>query len=324
MKKFIAFLMITVALVSCYEDYILDYEFDGIYFPYQLDVRTVVVGEGMKFNYGVALGGVRDNNRDREVTYQLDNSLVNDNTLAAMKGGATYIKNSLAGVDQLRLIPSNYYTVSDASRFVIKKGEYTGTVTFKADSAKFVSDPATLEAGYVLPLRITAADADSLLSTKDYLVVGVKYENMLFGNYWHGGVTVVKDAAGSVVETVSYPTTIPSPDSKAWALKTVGPMSLVTNGVSDVSSSSNAEFKITLSGGNITIESQPDAAFQVMPDGASTYNQAKLLQDRRIYLNYKYQREDGNWCYAKDTLTFRNRIRDGVNEWQDENPDNYK
>lgn len=27
--------------------------------------------------------------------------------------------------------------------------------------------------------------------------------------------------------------------------------------------------------------------------------------------------------YVTDTLTFRNRIRDGVNEWQDENPDHY-
>jgi hypothetical protein len=66
------------------------------------------------------------------------------------------------------------------------------------------------------------------------------------------------------------------------------------------------------------------ATFAVEADGASTYNQAKLLQNRKIFLNYKYKNAAGNWCYAKDTLTFRNRIRDGVNEWQDENPNNYK
>jgi len=48
-----------------------------------------------------------------------------------------------------------------------------------------------------------------------------------------------------------------------------------------------------------------------------------LLQNRKIFLNYKYKDAAGNWCHAQDTLTFRNRIRDGVNEWQDENPANY-
>jgi hypothetical protein len=70
MKKIIAVLVMIVAFSACYEDYILDYDYDGIYFPYQLDVRTFVVGEGMKINFGVALGGVRDNDRDRVVNYQ--------------------------------------------------------------------------------------------------------------------------------------------------------------------------------------------------------------------------------------------------------------
>ena len=42
-----------------------------------------------------------------------------------------------------------------------------------------------------------------------------------------------------------------------------------------------------------------------------------------IFLKYKYQDATGNWCHAQDTLTFRNRMRDGVNEWQDENPLHY-
>ena len=147
---------------------------------------------------------------------------------------------------------------------------------------------------------------------------------MLFGNYWHGGVTLVKDAAGIPLDTVSYFTTIPSPDSKAWILKTAGPFTLTTNGVSDISSSSKKEFSITLEpNGNVNIASMPGATFVVEPDGSSSYNKAGLLQNRKIFLNYKYQNAAGNWCYAKDTLTFRNRIRDGVDEWQDENKNNY-
>ena len=146
---------------------------------------------------------------------------------------------------------------------------------------------------------------------------------MLVGNYGHGGVTVEKDAAGTVISEKKYNTTIPQPESKVWVLSTVEPFALTTNGVSDVSSSSAPEMKLTINGGNILVGAVAGATYQVMPDGNSVYNQAKLLQNRKIFLNYKYQNEAGNWCHATDTLTFRNRVRDGVNEWQDENPSNY-
>ena len=324
MKKIMALMILAVTLGSCYEDYIKDFDYDGIYFPYQTNVRTLVVGEGMQIRIGASLGGVRDNTRDREVEFQIDNSLVNAEILAVMKNGYPYIKDALSGVNELKLLPSNYYTLSDNNRMVIKKGDHSGTIILKADSARFLADASTLTAGYVLPLRITQADADTVLESKNYAVIGLKYENMLFGNYWHGGVTVEKDASGAVVSEKRYYTTIPSPDSKAWSLSTVEPFSLVSNGVSDLSSTGKAEMKLTLNGGAITITSLPGATYQVEPDGQSTYNQAKLLQNRRIYLKYKYQNSAGNWCYANDTLTFRNRIRDGINEWQDENPENYK
>ena len=324
MKKIFALLFLVSALSACYDDYVNDYDFDSVCFPYQINARTFVVGEDMKIQIGVALSGVRENDRDRTVAYQIDNSLVNSGTLTAMQGAAPYIKSAVATVTELKLLPADYYTVTDNNQFVIKKGQHSGTIMLRPDSAKFLADAQTLVATYVLPLRITSADADSILVTKNYAVIGLKYENMLFGNYVHGGVTVVKDIAGIPIDTLIYFTTVPSPDSKAWILKTVGPLALVTNGVSDIASSSKNELKITLSGGTITVNSVVGATYQVEPDGASTYNQAKLLQNRKIFLNYKYQNAAGDWCYAKDTLTFRNRIRDGVNEWQDENPANYK
>lgn len=325
MKKIIALIVLIAAMSSCYDDYILDYEYDGVYFPNQVDVRTFVVGEGMKIQVGAALGGVRENDRDRVVNYQIDNSLINAEVFDLMKNGATYIKNSITGVTALKLIPTNYYTVSDNSKMVIKKGEHSGIVTIKPDSAKFLADATTLTAVYALPLRITTADADTVLKSKNYAVLGLKYENMLFGNYWHGGVTVEKDVDGKVLTTTNYFTSIPSPDSKAWALKTVEPFALTVNGVSGISSSSKPEMKLTLaSNGSVTVSSMVGATYAVEADGTSTFNQAKLLQNRKVFLNYKYKNAAGNWCYATDTLTFRNRIRDGVNEWQDENPNNYK
>jgi hypothetical protein len=324
MKKIIAIFIMIIALSACYEDYVLDFDYDGIYFPYQLDVRTFVVGEGMKINFGVALGGVRDNDRDRIVQYQMDNSLISASTLASMKGSsATYIKNSMASVSELKLLPSDYYTLSDNSKMVIKQGEYSGVVTVRPDSLKFLSDPATIKSGYALGMRIISADADTVIKPKDYAVVAFKYESMLFGKYWHGGVTVEKDSTGKVVNEVKYYTTVPQPEAKIWTLTTVAPFALTANGVSEVSSSTVPEMKLTLNGGNVTVSAMTGAKYVVEPNGASVYNQPKLLQNRKIFLNYKYKKGK-NWCYATDTLTFRNRIRDGINEWQDENPANYK
>lgn len=324
MKKILAILLLVTTFTACYDDYVNDFDHDGICFPYQIDTRTFVVGEGMKIQVGVVLSGVFDNNRDRIVTYQIDNSLISIETLTAMQAGTQYIKDAVATVTELKLLPADYYTVTDNSKIVIKKGKHSGTITIRPDSAKFLSNAETLLPTYALPLRITSADADTVLVLKNYAVIGLKYENMLFGKYIHGGVTVEKDALGNVVTENKYYTTIPSPETKVWTLKTVEPFALTTNGVSSLSSSPKAEFKVILSGGSIAIGSVEGATYQVQADGESTYNQAKLLQNRKIFLNYKYQNSIGNWCYAKDTLTFRNRIRDGVNEWQDENPGNYK
>jgi hypothetical protein len=97
----------------------------------------------------------------------------------------------------------------------------------------------------------------------------------------------------------------------------------VTNGFSD-QTTAKEEMLLTLDGTNITVSTRAGSTFAVVPNGASTFNRAKLLQNRKILLNYMYVNAAGNTCYAQDTLTFRNRIRDGVNEWQDENPANYK
>ena len=321
MKKILIVLVLGVALVSCYKDYINDFDYDAIYFPYQTDVRTFVVGEGMTIEVGTALGGVRENKKDRNVMFSLDNSLVAP-ALALMKLGSQYIKDATAPVTTLLPLPADYFTLSDNSKMVIKAGNHMGSVVVKVDSAKFVADPLTLFANYAIPFYINSADADTVLEAKRSAVIGVKYENMLFGNYWHGGVTTVKDATGATIQTIPYYTAVNQPENKIWKLKTVAANALVTNGYSDQTTAKD-EMKLTLDGTNIIVSTNAGSTFAVVPDGASTFNRAKLLQNRKILLNYKYVNAAGNTCYAQDTLTFRNRIRDGVNEWQDENPANY-
>lgn len=312
-------LLLSVLMTSCYKDYIEDFDYTAIYFMYQTNVRTFVVGEGMKIEVGAALSGVRENSSDRIVNFDMDTKLINASILAAMKAGAGYIKEAVGSVDTLKVMPASYFTISDNSQMVIKKGNHSGSVVIKADSARFLNDITTIKPVYAIPFYIASADADSIPKGKRYTVIALKYENMLFGNYWHGGVTTVKDSTGKVVKTVKYFTTIPSPESKVMTLKTVAPNALVTNKISDQSGA----MKITLNGGNITVSKADGSGVNVISDGASIFNQAKLLQDRKIVLKYKFANTDGTTSFAQDTLTFRNRIRDGVNEWQDENPSHY-
>jgi hypothetical protein len=317
MKKTV-FLIVSLMLFSCYEDYVDDYEYNAVYFTNQVNVRTFVVGEGMQVKTGVVLGGIRNNAKDRHVDFSLDGQLFTSQDIFRRMGSdVDHIKNFLS--DTIRLLPPDYYTLSDR-KMVIKAGDHKGMITIKADSARFLSDSKTLRAYYAIPLYITQADADSILEDKRYSVIGLRYENMLFGNWWHGGETVVKDASGNAVRSVKYYTAIPSPEAKVMNLKTVGPYSLVTSKISDEAGS----FRITLEGDYIQVGKADGSNVEVLPDGESKFNRAKLLQDRKIYLKYKYRNDDGTTSHATDTLTFRNRIRDGVNEWQDENPDNYQ
>ncbi len=324
MKKFLAFIVISVAMVACYPDYIKDYDYSGIYFPYQTDVRTFVVGEGMKIEVGVTLGGVTANTKDRNVSFTLDGTLITPDRLNIFKTAAnSYIKDPVATVTSFLQLPSSYYTISSPNTMVIKAGQHMGSVVIRPDSAKFLGDPATKMANYVLPFKILTADADTILELKRFAVIGLRYDNMLFGKYWHGGSAVVNRPAKN--DTIfKYYTAIPMPEPKVWTLTTNSPNSLYAPGFLD-QVTGKTEMLLTLNGNDVTVSTVPGSTFVVTPDGPSVFNRPKLMQDRKVFLKYKYTDPATNFTYhCTDTLTFRNRLRDGINEWQDENPANYK
>jgi hypothetical protein len=234
-----------------------------------------------------------------------------------------YIKNATIPVSALLQLPANLYTISNPNTMVIKKGEYSGTVTIRPDSVSFLNDSLnTMYATYALPFRITDADADSLIKNQRTNVVGVRFENMLFGNYWHGGVAVV-NRPSKPDTTYVYETVIPTPESKVWTLTTAGPSTVTSNGYFDQTTSGN-ELQLVLKGNMIYVSAAAGSTYAYEPDGESIFTRPKLLQDRKLILKYKYLNTDNNYTYhCTDTLAFRNRIRDGINEWQDENPSHY-
>ncbi|GAA4436058.1 hypothetical protein GCM10023091_13450 [Ravibacter arvi] len=310
-------LMIAVpGLGGCYDDYIQDYEYTTIYMPYQHDVRTFVVGEGMRIRVGAELGGVRENKEARNANFKIAPELINRENLLLMQASSfPYIKNSMLAVDTLRLMPANFYSLSNDNTIEILPGNHTGTIEIKADSAAFLANTGTLKPAFAIPLELTSVDADRVLDDKKTAVIALKYENMLFGNYLHGGVTTVKDPSGQVVSTAVYRTSVSQNANEVWSLVTESPLSLSVARYSNVAST-KPELLLTQEGNRIRVGSATGATFQYEGDGESTFNGVRKLQDRRIFLKYKFLDADGNTHFATDTLTFRNRIRDGVNEWQ--------
>ncbi len=326
MKK-ILFLALTIfSFTSCYDEYVSDYEWTGVYFANQHNVRSVVVGENSSIEVGVMMSGVLRNDQNRLVNYRVNNDLVT-NPLAIL-GFQTHIdafvKNQFTttGVTSLTAMPTDWYTLSNTESFTIPVGDHLGKIKVTFDMDKLLNAPKDTKLPYyILPLEITSAPSiDSIISLKATSLVGIKYESKLFGNYWHGGVTEVRNPDGSVKTTTSYYTAIPQAETRVYILSTKGIYTTETNKLG-VGAGSIA---ITLNSDNTVQVAKAATSTVVVTDEGSSFNNAKLLQDRKIFLKYKYSNTDGTTTHVTDTLTFRNRFRDGVNEWRSENPADYK
>lgn len=68
--------------------------------------------------------------------------------------------------------------------------------------------------------------------------------------------------------------------------------------------------KVNPEDNSVAIIAEPSSDFQVEENGFSLWDSVK----RKATLNYKYTRGDKDF-EVEETLTFRNRIRDGQNEW---------
>ena len=341
MKRIAAFILLLSCLTSCYEEYVKDFDYSSIYITYQYDMRTMVVGEGAKFDITASLGGVINNAADRAVKMAVDESLVTSDlssfapagTVASpftaydIFNGATpdvgmlyhaEVQRTFAtfGVEALRPLPKEYYTVSGLDGLTIGKGRSTAAFTVSATDA-MCNDNEAIKPIYAIGVKLQSADADTILQGRNFCVIAVRLENMFYGNWYHGGSYVVKDASGKVVEEKSYPFSIPQEDAKVYALSTVTTHSVKTNKIIQQAGS----LVLTFNGSDITVTSDD---VELVPDGRkSYYNEAKLLQNRELYLNYTFRNADGGTTEVSDVLYFRNRIRDGASEWQDENPEHY-
>ena len=173
------------------------------------------------------------------------------------------------------------------------------------------ADPLAFKPGYAVAFKILKADADTVLETKNYAVIGVVCENRFYGNWSRQGETKVYDLGGNLASTDTEAASLA--DERVYTLSTVDAGTVRCNKVDG----SSGDMLLTFDGNAIRVSSADGTV-----TGTGSFNGAKLLQDRKLTLDYTVTTPTGR-KEVKDILSFRNRIRDGVNEWQDENPAHY-
>ena len=316
MKKALYLAIALVLATACYKDYVTDYGTSAVFAAYQYDLRSFVLGEDASFEFQVALGGVMQNTQDRKVTLSLDDGLL-AGAVAGMKNkslsSGDYVGNAIteAGITAFKPLPATFRTIEGMDDLVIKKGSHTAAVKISATSA-IAADPDAFKPAYAIGFRIDSADADTVLANKNYAVIAVRCENRFYGFWSRSGVTRTYDWTGTKTgETREVASLV---DSRQYEFTTVNASSVKCNKVGGFS----GQMTLSFDGNNISVSSTDGKV-----SGSGTFNGETLLQNRQIYLRYRVNKDDGGYDDVRDTLSFRNRIRDGVNEWQDENPAHY-
>ncbi|MDO5968719.1 DUF1735 domain-containing protein [Flavivirga aquimarina] len=290
-QSLVLFLAIVISTASCsYDDFVEnEFEFTSVYLPHTQIDRSFIMGEGMQIGVGVVLGGRLSNTENVEVTFSLVDSVVNN-----------------AG---LTILPTDYYELVDSegnpanNKIVIPAGKTQGFVYVKADSINFLADPVSLGNNYALGFQLeNVVKADSILSDLQRSMITFTYINQLYGNYVQKG-QVIK--TGTLNQTFVYPAGI----TDILELTMESPNTLVCSGLADLRGADKKLNVIIADDNTITIETATGGV-AVVDNGGSFYDPLT----REVTLNYSFD-FNGTSYTATDVLEFRNRIVDGVNQF---------
>lgn len=219
--KLIFIIALVFSMMACenQENDFDDFGSTSVYFPFQTPIRTLIQGKydlgfnendnNGRFEIGVVMSGVYNNDIDRRVHFELAPELIDAATL---------------GVDtvNVKILPPSYYTIEQESPVTIPSGSTNGRIPVQLSDA-FFDDPLSFaefeEVHYVIPLRITDYEQLDLLLTgvpkvdnpikirdedwdplpKDYTLFGIKFMNKYEGIYLRRG----EDAATGFNESVT-------------------------------------------------------------------------------------------------------------------------
>lgn len=178
-----------------------DFDYQTVYFASQYPVRTVVLGEDAnvdntldnehKIEIKATLGGTRHNTEDVVIDIEVDNALLDD----------LYFPNNGLKIEAM---PASYYSLA-SDQITISKGDIMGGVQVQLTEA-FFADPKAISNTYALPLKMkNVQNADSILSTKDFVLYALKFINPWHGNYLRRGTDAMTgDVARNVTRRAAY------------------------------------------------------------------------------------------------------------------------
>ncbi|WP_299059610.1 DUF5627 domain-containing protein [uncultured Polaribacter sp.] len=336
-----------------------DFGSTSVYFPFQTPVRTLIQGKydlgfndndnNGRFEIGVTMSGVYNNNIDRKVNFEVDTDIINPTIL----GGIS--TNVVA-------LPESYYTIEQESPLTIPAGSIKGRIPVQLTDA-FFDDPLSFVAvndsvNYVIPLKITNfVDLDSLLIgvpnegiaepkrviannwsilPKDYTLFGIKFMNKYQGIYLRrgedkvvGSTKVVKTGfVNSEDETVVDGSTVYRSEfvvrDEITSVSTAGRNKAISiNSVRrpGIPSNSNVSLLLTFNDSeDITITSADEnSPFVVTGTGKFVENGDEWGGEKRdvIYLEYEYQdkvventKENFNFTDVTSTIDLFHTVKD--------------
>ena len=327
MKKIFYLVSILGLLIGCENQ---DVEFDDfayqtVYFPYQTPVRSLMLGDEVigdnsidlehAFSIGAAAGGMYQNTKDRVLTVELAPELASKITDATGK--------------ELKLLPSNYYNAT-FDKIIIPAGSFFGKMRVNLTDA-FFADPLTVGLSYVIPVRITSAAGDSVLSgvpvasavspdprvatdwlitPKNYVLFGIKYINPTHGVYLLRGK---RTNTSNPMDVVTYSKRfIDDNDMTKLTTKSLTDSYMTTVGGTN-KEATNAKYSMLLTfnkdNKSVTVAQKDVSTVAVNGTGkfyskgdtqAEGYNGKK---HRTIYLDYTYV-DGANTYHVNDSLVF--------------------
>jgi len=326
MKKIFFFISILILAAGCENRDIEfdDFEFQAVYFPYQTPLRTIMLGDEVvgdnsidrdhAFSIGVSIGGMYSNEMDREVAIEYAPEL------------AQNIMDENSG-KLLEIMPTDYYTAT-FDRITIPKGSFFGKMRIELKDA-FFEDPDAIGLKYVIPLIITDAFGDSILSglgstavvshdrriasdwvvvPKDYTLFAVKYINPFHGVYLLRGRSINTTVVPN--DTVVYSRRFLD-DNDMVKLTTRSLDKCMMPVVGGVNKNGKYSMLLTFDEDAQTmIVSQFDPASVVVAGSGKFYtkNDSEAesytnYKHRTIYLNYTFE-DGGNTYQVNDSLVF--------------------
>lgn len=338
MKKIFILIIFIIAIAACENQpwSFSDYNLQAVYFPVQLPVRTLSLGEDridntldreFKLDIGVSIGGMYQNTKDWTVDYKVDPTLVNK--VYVYSSPQTYTTNT-----KVIALPQAYYILTPVTTVTIPKGSFNGLIRVQLTDA-FFNDTVALSGRYVIPLKITDTSADSILqgkaaitgadpritaqwnpnqSPKDWVLYGINYVNPYHGTWLHRGKDIRTNILSTVVDTVIFRTLYVEKDALI-KLTSTGRKNAISNGLGN-KLGTNMSMLLNFANdkgtpGDITISKSPTSIYTVTGTGhyqdiATSTEKWTDLTWQSMYLRYTYN--DGTYTHqVKDTLVFRDR-----------------